>query len=381
MSTEVTSEQAGWRAYTLEFGYHVRRSDLDLSIRRLCTKNGVKELSDLTHGDIRLDLSESAFIDLDATLWLLGIIRYLRDAGNSIQLHLPDVLEAAESSLWSYLLRWDFFDALARVAGPPSMFLSPAQMRTLSTRSRYSRPRQRRDASGNFTPMSTDRLLAISGLFIERMDPIQPQLDAFVWPLRDVILLNALAQYCGIDHQNAGALISYISEEAVRNAILHASSDYVLCSMQVIDDKLTNHLNLPNASLRIVISDNGRGIPDVLRQAIEEGIVDHADLPEDEASLINFFTSRNLSMDTAMLHAQDKAMIRAATQPGIRSTLTTKGMGLHYLLKYATQMSATVSIRSGHGEVTFRDGVPMTQSNDFDQALGTLIVVDVPIAR
>lgn len=352
----------------ITFARSVSRVELDISMTNLCQAIGVQRLSDIRNENIVLDFSRSHFIDLDAVHWLLNIVRILRQSDNSVQLRLPEVEAAADSNVWSFLIRWRFFDALSKVAGSASELLTDDQAPRIFDEPKYHEAR-RVDPYGRKLPLLTSRLLAIAGIYIDRTLPIEPQLDAFVWPLRDVLLLNALAQTCDIDHETAGSLISFISEEAARNAILHAEGDYTLSSMQIIDDELAVILG-KEPQLLIVISDNGMGIPDVLRHAVASGAVRETDLPEDHASLIKLFASKEVSIDSAF--------IAAATLQGTKGTPHSRGLGLHHLVQYAAELNADVVIRSGFAAVQFQGGEVVREYNGFSESLGTLITASIP---
>jgi len=370
-----------WHSFRIELSGQVTRHELDDAVQQLCQKRGVSDLEQIESQEIQFDLQQARFLDLDAALWLLMILQLLRSRRNIVRLQLPKVESALDSQLWSFLLRWDFFGALRRLAGPVSNFLGSEQTLLLDTDSLYRKPRQIRDERGKLVDVFTPQLFAISTLAIEPLDPLKPQLDAFAWPLQDVLLLTALAQRCGIPNERAGSLISFMSEEAVQNT-RHAGGKHVLCCMQTIDhkNKLASYLNT-GPVLRIAIADNGSGIPSVLRQAIDQGIIKATDVPDAEAAQIQYFASRELSADAAKRLAEDNALTRIATQEHITSEPGAEGMGLHNLVKFAEQMSANVTIRSGRGEVTFVTGGTPVGSSSFCQALGTLIVIDIPIVR
>lgn len=355
---------------SLVFARNVTRVEIDLSITNLCQKLGAERLSDLRDVDVTLDFSGSHFIELDAAHWLLNILRIFRKYDNAIVIRLPDVLLASDSNIWSFLLRWRFFNMLYKVAGPATDFLTDDQAPHLFDEPKY-RESRRTDPYGHTLPLLTDRLLAIDGAFVDRSLPLEPQLEAFVWPFRDVLLLNALAQSCGIASDDAGSLISYISEEAARNAILHADGDYTLSSMQIIDEELAGILGC-DTQLKIIISDNGLGIPDVLRRAVSTGAISTKDLPEDHASLIELFASKEISVDSAI--------IAAATLPGTRGTRRSRGLGLHHLITYAADLDARVVIRSGFAAVQFDGGEVTRHYKGFSESLGTLITVTIPTA-
>lgn len=352
----------------IPFARSVSRVELDVSMTNLCQTIGVQRLADIRSENIVLDFSVSNFIDLDAAHWLLNIVRILRQCDNSVLLRLPEVEAAAASNVWSFLIRWRFFEALSEVAGPATEFLTDDQAPRMFDEPKYHEAR-RVDPYGRKLPLLTNRLLAIAGVFIDRSFPIEPQLDAFIWPLRDVLLLNALAQTCDIPHNDAGSLVSFISEEAARNAIVHAEGNYTLSSMQIIDEELAVVLR-KEPQLLIVISDNGMGIPDVLRRAVRSGAISATDLPDDHAKLIELFASKEVSIDSAI--------IAAATLEGTKGTPHSRGLGLHHLVQYAADLHADVVIRSGYASVQFRDGEVVRQYNGYSESLGTLITVSIP---
>jgi hypothetical protein len=352
----------------LIFKDRVTRRDIDTAIKNYCLEVGVTKLGAIRSASALFDFSRCWWIDLDAAHWLLNIVRVFRQSDNALRIRLPDVETADQSNVWSFLIRWRFFAALTKVAGPATDFLSEDQAARIFDTPKY-REGVRMDPYGRRLPLLTDRLLAVAGAFVDRTLPLQPQLDAFVHPFRDIMLLQALSQWCGISHDDAGSLISFMAEEGSTNSILHAEGDYTLSSMQIVDAELADMLN-SEPHLEIVISDNGIGIPEVLRRAEQAGTISARELPEDHGELIELFASKDLSVDSAI--------IAAATQPGVSSEPGRRGFGLHHFIRYAGELNANVLIRSGHAAVLFEGGSVTRQYNRFAESLGTLITVSIP---
>lgn len=368
--TEPATTMPALRHYDLAFTDHVTRLSLDNAIGNFCEEAQVRRLTAAHDTSVLFDLSRCWFIDLDAAHWLLNVFRALRTGTNNrVALRLPEVDRAEQSNVWSFLIRWRFFDVLSKVAGPATDFLSDEQAPHMFDAPKY-REAIRNDAYGRALPLLTARLLAMAGAFVDKDLPLEPQLEAFVSPLRDVLLLQALAQSCQIDSENAGTLISFIAEEGSTNAILHAEGDYTLTSMQIVDGDLARLLRR-KPHLQIVISDNGMGIPDVLRRAAAEGRISAKTLPDDHAELIELFASQAISVDSAI--------IAAATQPGVASSPHSRGLGLHHLITYAADLGAEVLIRSGYAAVAFVDSDVARQYSRFTESLGTVITVTIPI--
>ena len=360
------------RHHPLVFADHVTRLSLDNAIANLCQEANIDRLTAASGISVLFDFSNCWFIDLDATHWMLNLIRALRAGENNrVALRLPVIGKAEESNIGSFLIRWQFFNVLTKVAGPATDFLSEEQAPHIFDDPKY-RESIREDAYGRPLPMLTSRLLAIAGAFVDREFPLEPQLDAFVSRVRDVLLLQALAQSCHIEHENAGTLISFIAEEGCTNAILHAEGDYTLTSMQIVDDELARLLQC-KPQLQIVISDNGIGIPDVLRRAAAEGRISAKTLPENHSELIELFASQTISVDSAI--------IAAATRPGVASNPQNRGLGLHHLITYASDLGADVLIRSGHAAVQFEGAEVTRQYSKFTESIGTVITVAIPISN
>jgi anti-sigma regulatory factor (Ser/Thr protein kinase) len=357
------------RHYDLHFTDRVTRLALDDGIENLCRAAHLTQVLEARDTSVLFDLSGCWFIDLDAAHWLLNLIRALLSGeNNQVALRLPEVDWANENNIWSFLIRWRFFDALSNVAGSAADLLAEDQASHIFDTSRY-RESVRVDAYGKPLPLLTSRLLAIAGAFVDRTFPLEPQLAAFVSPVREVLLLQALAQSCKINHENAGTLISFIAEEGCTNAILHAEGDYVLTSMQIVDGELPRLLQCA-PHLEIIISDNGMGIPDVLRLAAAEKRISKTTLPEDHSELIELFASQEISVDSAI--------IAAATKPGVASNPLSRGLGLHHLITYAADLNGEVTIRSGHAAVQFEGAEVTKQYSKFTESLGTVITVTIP---
>lgn len=358
------------RHHNLIFADHVTRLSLDNAIANFCESANVDRVNAMHDTSVLFDFSHCWFIDLDAVHWLLNLIRALRVAPNNrVALRLPEIDWANQNNVWSFLIRWRFFDALSQVAGPASDFLSEEQAPHIFDAPKY-RESIRHDAYGRPLPLLTSRFLAIAGAFVDRTLPLEPQLAAFVSPVRDVLLLQALAQSCKISHDNAGTLISFIAEEGATNAILHADGDYTLTSMQIVDGDLSRLLKC-KPHLQIIISDNGLGIPDVLRRAAAEGRISAKILPEDHAQLIELFASQEISVDSAI--------IAAATKPGVSGNPQKLGLGLHHLITYAADLGAEVLIRSGYAAVRFLNAEVARQYSRFTESMGTVITVTIPL--
>jgi Histidine kinase-, DNA gyrase B-, and HSP90-like ATPase len=348
----------------------VTRPALDSLIDDLCSRALVQGVRDLRGRIVHFDLSRARFVDLDVSLLLITVIGALREAGNLVQLTLPHAERADSNNVWSFLIRWKFFDALRNFGDLPENLLSDEQLQRVDDSPRY---RQRRglDESGRDSLLFTERLLAISALRLDNELPREDQVNAYLSRFRDQrILIRALTLACGLEHDDADSLLSYIATEGLRNSLDHAKGNYSMVAMQVLDQELAAIAN-QDPALILVIVDDGIGIPRVLREAKEEGLITGQDLPADDVSLIEMFASIEV--------ARDSMIIAASTSQGIRSDRRRSGMGLFFLRDYVSKLGGRLTIRSGKGVVQFAEDQEPRRMDFRSESPGTVVKIEIPL--
>ena len=342
-------------------------SRLDSAIEAVVGKGGTQR--SLTNSAICVDLSRCRYIELDATLRMIPWLAELKRQGNSIRIVLPELNNesVADSGLWSFLIRWRFFDALRRHVDAPENLLSPSQIDHLSEQSRYYQ-RHTWDERGKRTLSFTSRLLAIHSLTLDSDFRLEDQVDAFLSEYRDLLVLRALTQECGFEDEEAYLSLSFIAEEGLLNSVAHAQGSFALVAMEIVDD-----LRFTDRPVLILsVADNGVGIPQVLRIAKQEGRLKMSPLAKDDADLLLLFTSFEL--------AQDSMLVAASTRRNTTTVPEREGMGLFFLMESAANIGARVNIRSGRANVRF-DGRKHTRDDERPYYPGTTLRVEIPIRR
>jgi hypothetical protein len=357
-------------AYRLRPTGRLFRTELDRLLAQLCRSLRVPSIRNIKEHFIHFDFEQVTFIHLDATVWLVILIAELRERGNDVLLTLPDTQNVSESEMWSFLIRWRFFKAVADNVDLLENILEHSQLGHVFEKPKYAQGIGF-DDRGRETPLFSTRLFPIAELSVSKTNiDVDDEIDEFLRVYRDLLLMKALCTACGVLHDNAEQFLSYILAEGVINSCDHSRGDRSLVAMQVIDARLSRVAGV-DPCLVIVVADNGIGIPEVLRSAKREGKITLQDLPQDDANLIESFTQLTV--------LKDSLLVEASTSPGMRSDRTRGGMGLYYARYYAEELGAVMRVRSGSAEVIFSPDGETTSTDYSHTSPGTVVKFEVPL--
>lgn len=356
-------------AYTrrLQFPAHTQLADLDRQIAKIIdNKTDILAIAGET---IAFDMSRCRFLDLDVALRLLPLLAELKQAGNTIGLFLPYLKPhetAADNALWSFLLRWRFFEALRRHVDDPENLLPADQVEHMYERSRYAQATIR-DESNRPTLSFTHRMMAIHSLMPDPDLRPADQVDAFLSEYRDLILFRALTTECGFDSDDAYQTLSFIAEEGVLNAVAHANGTFALVAMQLRE----RDTEYDRPVLILSVADDGIGIPEVLRRAKAENRLRLPSLPTRDRDLLFLYTTFEL--------VQDSLLVAASMEEQTTSSPGRKGMGLYFLKTEVEKFGASLSIRSGHALVELSGGEWRTKRDGLPYCRGTTLKIVIPV--
>lgn len=297
------------------------------------------------------DLSGSYWHDLGTLLWLVSLLHKLKRQGNELQLVLPEPEEGKGERVWDFLIRWRFFETLSYCVDDPVNLLLPHQVPFMMKHSRYTVPRGL-DQHGQETVLHSLRILEITTLRTGSEMPYdETLLGTFLQKYYDRIMISALGQLCGWDYSLTRVFIQRVLREGILNSALHSKGSFANISM-LLDAK----------NLTLAISDNGIGIPEVLRSAFEQ--------KGSDVDLIKYFTEPDMILDSRL--------IRISVERGATSMPERKGWGLYYLKSLVLSQGGELRIRSGRACVDFTEST-VTDYDDMLASPGTTMRIVAPL--
>ncbi len=352
-------EQAIGTPLKIRTEYYLKQLKLEKTIAKAFQAEHIDGLDKACGRYIIFDLSRSYWHDLGTLLWLIAVLHKLRIQGNDIQLIFPEPTDSKGEKLWDFLLRWQFFHALSLCVDQPANLLSRKQLSHLDRVSQY-RHAKGTDQFGDETVLHTLRILEISTFSAEEKDPEQVEKQQRQFDkLEGQVIVGALSQMCGWDNQVTRTFMQRVLREGIRNSLLHAKGSFVNLSMRLDAKNLT-----------LAISDNGAGIPRVLRAAFQESGARKKLLKYSDADLIKYFTEPEMILDSKL--------IRISTEKGVSSESERAGVGLYYLKSHVLKQKGELRIRAGKACVDFTSR--KTDANDaLLESPGTLLRIQTPL--
>jgi len=311
---------------------------------------------------LEFDLRGSYWYDLGTLLWFVSLLHKLKKQGYSFELKFPEPKDTQGKNLWDFLIRWRFFEALSECVADPVNLLEPEQVPHMGKQSRYAIPIGV-DEYGQEAFLHSSRILEITTIPYGDKEPRdQTTLGSFLEKYNDKIIISALSQRCGWDYSLTKTFVQRVVSEGIHNSFLHSEGSFSNISMRLDAKNLT-----------LAISDNGIGIPTVLRSALHE-IDSLKDLLEgSDVDLIKYFTEPEMIL-------LDSRLIQFATKEGTSSKVGHKGVGLYYLKSIVLSQGGELRIRSGTACVDFTE----SKTEDHDNMLnspGTMLRIITPLKR
>lgn len=333
--------------------YHLKQFVLEEQICRSLQDANLPGIDDIRDQLLVFDLSGSYWHDLGALLWLVSLLHKLKRQRNAIQLLLPEPDDEKGQHAWDFLIRWRFFDALSQCVDDPANLLRPHQVPMTMKRSRYAL-RTGIDEYGQETFLHSSRILEITTLRPgQQMSFEETRLGGFLQKYHNKIMISALSRLCNWDYSLTRAFIQRVLREGVLNSVLHSQGSFANISMRLDAKNLT-----------LAISDDGIGIPAVLRNAINK--------MGSDAELIKYFTEPDSVLDSRL--------IELSVEKGVTSCLERKGSGLYYLKSLVISQGGELRIRSGGACVDFT----ASRVTDYDDMLtspGTMMRIRAPLRK
>jgi hypothetical protein len=364
---------------------HVKQRELDKALAAALAETKFADLNEIQDRLVRFDFTEAAWFDLSCLLWLITVFSRLRRQANVIELQLPrrpaneDSIRRAPTNsraamrgaenLWSALLRWDFFDVLARCVDDPLNLLPPELHSALLRPSRYSRGERPEEATDSDFAESapagykSGRLLELS--LIEIGAGYEASIDKTVADYNSTLVRNNLRYHMRWSETEIDDFTTIAVPHAVGN-VSHARGSFAIVASRA-DDKF----------LHFCVTDNGIGIPNLLREAMR----DQALAGTRDSALIEYFAGAELLDDSlrslADMPYEDSEFVVASTAAGVGSDTSRRGFGLFYLKQLVLDKGGEFRIRSGKAMVTF-DGRKSRRRKPSGEALRVDGLIDSP---
>lgn len=337
-------------------GTIIKQRELDKCLKeQLVERGGVPSTL-----HIKFDWSKAQFADLATLIWFLVLLDQLKRQEYDISLRLPDPKQ--NYRFWSFLLRWHFFEVLKCVDHPANI-LPGSQLCWLEMNPKYTTSSVI-DEDGNLQQALTLRLLEISSFKIkaDRTSElyVDEDFDPYIELWKKIIILQALGNWCGWSVQDAQKFVSKTVIEFLQNAKHHSSCSWVLSGF-----------NVDNKNLMLAVSDNGNGIPEVLRNILGQNTELKTKIQNmSDAQLIKYFTEPSMILDSEL--------IRLSTRGVISTQGEQPGRGLYYCKKLILEKGGELRIRSGSGCVVFSPDGREKSSDGLFKSAGTTIRVIIP---
>jgi len=325
-------------------------------------KDTTANLGKIRDGFIIFDLSKCYWHDLGALLWLISLLYRLRKQGNELQLILPKPTDDKGISVWSFLIRWRFFETLSTCVDDPVNLLRPDQISYINEPSKYTMP-SGIDEYGNRAILHSLRILEIT-TFRSVAEETQSNntVEHFLNKYNDKIIISALSKFCGWELSSTKFFVQRVIREGFLNSFLQSEGTFSNISMK-----------LDNKNLTLAICDNGIGIPEVLRNAFKRNNIRRELLDGSDVDLIRYFTEPDLVLDSHL--------IKHSTKKGTSSQPDRKGLGLYYLKSLVLNQGGELRIRSGRACVDFtKSNEPAEYDNMLDSP-GTMLRIRTPLRQ
>lgn len=347
---------------TISTDYYLKQYEFEEQLRSEFQKIGVTEnFSDVRDEFIIFDLSNTYWHDLGSLLWFISLLNKLKRQSNELQLIFPEPTDSKSEKTWDFLIRWRFFKTLSMCVDDPINLLKPYQVPHLKRKSQYSDP----FTSDSFDPKSalhSSRLLEITTILADyEASNDDTPLGRFLGLYKDKIIFSALRTLCGWDGNLTKNFVHYVIKEGLENSFAHSEGSFSNISMRLDPKYLT-----------LVITDNGIGIPSVLRDAFMRSATHKDRVAESDVDLIKFFTEPEMVLDSSL--------IKVSTARGTTSRRERKGFGLYYLKSQVLNDGGALRIRSGRACVDFEQ----SGENSYDNMLtspGTMLKIRAPLRK
>ena len=338
----------------------LKLSNLEAALMAALEAANYKSIEELHGQFILYDLSASYWHQPDATLWLLMLMNKLKIQENDQQLLFPEPTNASAEQLWSYLIRWKFFEALDACVDDPVNLLTLGQVSYRQKTSKYGYSIMR-EATGTETNLLSDKSRVFEITVFGTKRPETSEKEDGVWRFleRDgeKLLANALTDICGWPEGQAGDFVHLVAGEAIHNCLLHSRGSFATVMMKMAPKDLF-----------LAVGDNGIGIPAVLRSVYEKAGKSELRTKTD-SEILDYYTDPQFLLDSFM--------ILASVKPGVSSRTDRKGMGLYYLKKHVLEHNGELKIRSGRASVEFTSTGQLPK-DDLLLSPGTVVRVAVP---
>lgn len=339
--------------------YYFKQFDLEKQILKNFKDAGFSDIANVRDEFLIFDLSESYWHDLGALLWLISFLHKLKKQRNDLQLIFPEPEDDKGKRVWEFLIRWRFFETLSLCVDDPVNLLKPHQVPYMGTQSKYAFPTGI-DEYGEETILHSLRLLEITTI---RTDAEKFHDDSllghFLGKYYDKVIISALSQLCGWGHSLTKTFVQRVMREGLQNSLLHSEGSFSNISMRIDAKNLT-----------VVISDNGIGIPKVLRDAFKRSGIHKALQKESDVELIKYFTEPDMVLDSRL--------IKLSVEKGTSSKTERRGLGLYYLKSLVLSHGGELRIRSGKACVDFTKSRQDSHDTMLDSP-GTMLRIQTPL--
>jgi hypothetical protein len=328
--------------------------------------NGLQNASLLDLDSVRdefleFDLGESYWYDLGALLWFVSLLHKLKKQGCTLGLKFPQPKDTKGEKLWDFLIRWRFFEALSECVADPVNLLEPEQVPHMRKQSGYRSP-MGVDEYGQEAFLHSSRILEITTIPCGNKEPRdETTLGSFLEKYNDKIIISALSQHCAWDYSLTKTFVQRTVSEGIHNSFLHSKGSFANISMRLDAKNLT-----------LAISDNGIGIPKVLRDAFRQTYSREDLLKASDVDLIKYFTEPDMILDSQL--------IEFSTQRGVTSNVGRRGIGLYYLKSVVLNQKGELRIRSGTACVDFTQSKVHGRDNMLNSP-GTMLRIITPLKR
>lgn len=353
------SPSADAKPIAFQADYYLKQYNLESRLVETLSAAGYASIEDVRNHFVVFDLSRTYWCDLGTLLWLISLLHKLKRQGNDLQLVFPEPVSESGANLWDFLIRWRFFKALSVCVDDPVNLLRPNQAPHINRDIKYHTARGT-DEYGAETTFHTARLLEITTLSdcaSKKLAQLE-HLEAFLTKYSDKIVITALSSFCGWDRDLTKRFVQEVIGEGLRNSFLHSAGTFANVSMR-----------LDSKNLILAISDNGEGIPNVLRQFLEEREGKDDLLSRSDVDLIKYFTEPDLIIDSQL--------IELSVQKGTSSLPMRKGLGLYYLKSAVLSKAGQLRIRSGTACVDFTPE-KVKASDEMLPSPGTMLRIVTP---
>ena len=149
----------------IDTGEKLKQSELDKVVLNKLGPLWQDDETSFGRLSILFDWSSISYIDIGTLVWSLTLFSQLKRKGCRLQLKLPDFEEGTGKRIWSFLKRWDFFEAMGRLVEHPANILPDNQVKWLAAKGLYTIA-ERPDKDGNIQQVYRNGLLGITNFLI-----------------------------------------------------------------------------------------------------------------------------------------------------------------------------------------------------------------------